>query len=145
MAGIDKIYGTVKQYKELRDWLYFCKKKKAKIILEKLWHDCNSGADEDDEIYPICSLSQRNDFWLLRNCPLAWVKSRIIKMYSRSPIVLKNKIYSRIEWQSREMDREEDQIYAKTREELTVMANILSKHAMEKFSENGTEYYVIKQ
>ena len=74
MAGIDKIYGTTKQYDEFHTWM-------AANAPEYLRHFYERGNYEDDFTRPIANLPESADRWLLDNCPLGWVVERIKEQY----------------------------------------------------------------
>lgn len=96
MAAIDKIYGTQKQYLELRDWL----------LENEVPIRCETGDmfNEDDELvvdYQVLLLSSRlytekgynkdhrpianflpeMDMWLMENCPIEFVQERLKEQY----------------------------------------------------------------
>lgn len=90
MAGIDKIYGTQRQYMELRDWLL---ENEVPIICE-ISSDYN---DENTELLPSAFLLSENGFnenyrpianflpemdeWLMENCPIDFVQKRLKEQY----------------------------------------------------------------
>lgn len=105
MAAIDKIYGTQKQYNELRNWLLENQKpiriaydynlvtingvlRKRNIIYKKVLptdylYDKN-GYDKLDR--PIANFPEKIDKWLLKNCKIEWLINKIKEQYN-----LKNK------------------------------------------------------
>lgn len=76
MAGIDKIYGTQYQYKELYDWLKVNRPSAIKYLYDRYGFM--------DEIRPISNFSDTQNAWLLVNCPLKWVTDRIKFQYGMS-------------------------------------------------------------
>jgi len=97
MAAIDKIYGTQKQYSELRNWL----KRNAKIMRIPIGITLYANGFEGEEEYitahpirflysvkgfnhscrPISNFPEKIDMWLLKNCPLKWVTDEIKEQY----------------------------------------------------------------
>ncbi len=74
MAGADKIYGTQKQYDELEVWL---KENAPKEMNFRLYPK----EDYPEEGRPISNFSERQDKWLLKNCPLPFVVNRLKEQY----------------------------------------------------------------
>lgn len=74
MAGIDKIYGTQKQYDELYNWLKENKPSALKYMYMK------DGWAPDDE-RPISNFTYGIDRWLMKNCPLEFVQARLKEQY----------------------------------------------------------------
>ena len=73
MAGIDKIYGTQKQYRDLKRWL----KKNKPVYLQYLY-------PEDGYplvARPISNFTEEADMWLFKNCPLSFVRERLAEQY----------------------------------------------------------------
>jgi hypothetical protein len=95
MAGIDKIYGTHKQYNELKKWLKENQKpikcrvgfnlfgnKETPIYKMVLPTEClypRNGYDKNER--PISNFPEAIDKWLLKNCNIEWVASRIKEQY----------------------------------------------------------------
>lgn len=73
MAAIDKIYGTTDQARELREWLA----RHYPKALDRLYPV--DGYNDDDR--PISNFLEEQDKWLLENCPLSWVVTRIKEQY----------------------------------------------------------------
>ena len=98
MAGIDKIYGTEKQYNQLHDWLkenqipINCKTGfdwdvERKCIIdqfEDVWPlDClYPKAEVYNKKQPISNFPSEIDFWLLKHCPLKFVIRRIKEQHN---------------------------------------------------------------
>jgi hypothetical protein len=82
MAAIDKIYGTRKQYIELRQWLH---KTGRKLHLTCMYDDIPRIDDQHKET-PISNFAcwMDRDLWL--NCPLEFVRERLIEQYNGEPI-----------------------------------------------------------
>ena len=75
MAGIDKIIGTRAQYWELRDWLE---------ENERFFRWAIASEDEyesETQRLTIANFSRVEDFYLWCNCPIPWVKARLIEQY----------------------------------------------------------------
>ena len=95
MAGIDTIYGTQKQYNELKRWL----KENQKPIKCRVGFDLvgnketpiyemvlpterlysRNGYDKNKR--PISNFPEAIDKWLLKNCKIEWVVNRIKEQY----------------------------------------------------------------
>jgi hypothetical protein len=74
MAGIDKIYGTQEQYKELRAFLV----KRHRYALKYLWpEDCYTPG----ETRVISNFPVKVDMWLLKYCKIPWVIEAIKEQY----------------------------------------------------------------
>lgn len=73
MAGIDKIYGTEKQYDMLKDWLAKNRPKYLKSLYPK----------GDTEIFPISCFSEEQDRDLKKNCPIRFVQKRLVEQYGK--------------------------------------------------------------
>ena len=71
MAGIDKIYGTDKQYEEFYGW---AKENRPEIL--KYFYPREGGSG------PITNLPEKEDMWLLKNCPIKFVVDRIKEQYA---------------------------------------------------------------
>ena len=80
MAAIDKIYGTNQEYAELKAWIYEHRKPYLKYFYpRKLGY-------ETKEPRAICNMPHSADRWLFQNCPLTWVRERILEQYGgRAP------------------------------------------------------------
>lgn len=98
MAGIDKIYGTQKQYNELKKWLIENQKpikiaydydmvtingiaRKRNItykeVLPSNYLYSRNGYDKNER--PISNFPEKIDKWLLKHCKIEWVVNRIKK------------------------------------------------------------------
>jgi hypothetical protein len=95
MAGIDKIYGTQKQYNEFKNWL----KENQKPIKCRVGYEFNGNKEKKiyDMLLPTECLYPRNgynkterpisnfpeaiDKWLLKNCKIEWVINEIKEQY----------------------------------------------------------------
>ena len=77
MAGIDKIYGTQKQYDQFITW---CKKHHRRKKLHKYFYPVE-GYEASKYERPITNFPKRHDMWLLKNCPFDWVTNRIKEQY----------------------------------------------------------------
>jgi len=73
MAGIDKIYGTQRQYLELEKWLNENNKKAIDELYPKDGYDKN--------YRPISNFSSVTDKWLKENCPIEFVQKRLKEQY----------------------------------------------------------------
>jgi len=99
MASIEKIYGTQKQYNELKLWL----EKNQKPIRCKTGFNINEYKIEtpiysfvlptnclydkygyNKDYRPISNFPENIDKWLLKTCPLNWVKNEIKKQYNKN-------------------------------------------------------------
>lgn len=95
MAGIDKIYGTQKQYNEFKNWLKenqkpikcrvgftLFKGKETPIYEMVLPTECLYFAHGYKKIErPISNFPEAIDRWLLKNCKIEWVIARIKEQY----------------------------------------------------------------
>lgn len=95
MAGIDKIYGTQKQYNEFKNWLKenqkpikcrvefsLFKGKETPIYKMVLPTEClypRNGYDKKER--PISNFPEVIDKWLLKNCKIEWVVNKIKEQY----------------------------------------------------------------
>ena len=70
MAAIDKIYGTPEQHRELTRWL-----ESSRPDLQPFLYP------EPVTMGPISNFPTWADRWLLDNCPLEWVITRIRDQY----------------------------------------------------------------
>lgn len=93
MSGIDKIYGTQKQFEEFKKWLT---ENEKPIRVKTGWNSENG--DEysfmlpsdylyDDEWYnedyrPISNFPTEIDAWLMNNCPLDFIQEGIKEQYN---------------------------------------------------------------
>lgn len=75
MAAIDKIYGTTEQFDELYDWL----EEHYQELLPCLYPRDGYTNDKDR---PISNFPVYADKWLMANCPLDWVKEKILEQYN---------------------------------------------------------------
>jgi len=77
MKGVDKIYGTRSQYKELRSW---CKQRR-KAITEICRHDPLDYFYDIDyqhsDIVVIADFPLSIDFYILQHCDMEWVQETI--------------------------------------------------------------------
>ena len=93
MAAIDKIYGTQKQYLELKNWLL----DNQKPIRSQVGWSSDTGDKYDDvlptdclydedgynkEHRPISNFGIEIDEWLIKNCPLDFVQEAIKNQYT---------------------------------------------------------------
>ena len=95
MAGIDKIYGTQKQYNEFKKWLkenqkpikcrvgsHLFKGKETPIYEMVMPIEClypRNGYDKNER--PISNFPEAIDKWLLKNCKIDWVVNKIKEQY----------------------------------------------------------------
>ena len=77
MAGIDKIYGTKKQWEELFVWLANNRPQYCKFLYSP-WGSVG-------EPMMISNFPPYADKWLWRNCPLPWVRARLADQYNGAP------------------------------------------------------------
>lgn len=82
MAGIDKIYGTQDQWRELREWL---KKYKPEYLKQVSTIFYIQEYDIKNDSGPISNFTKAADKWLFENCSLQWVVDSIRKKYSGDP------------------------------------------------------------
>lgn len=75
MAYIDKIYGTKKQWKQLRD--YLIKNNLAHWTEQMSTNPCSKG-----EVV-IANFYKFQDIYLIQNCPLDFVQNRLKEQYSK--------------------------------------------------------------
>ena len=75
MAGIDKIYGSVEQYKEFRSW---CESNNPSLL--KYFYPL---VDPWDGPYGQCitNFPTEEDLWLEQNCNIDWVLAAIKEQY----------------------------------------------------------------
>ena len=74
MAGIEKMYGTHKQYLELKKWL----KKNKPLALKEMYPE---EMYDDKSNRCIARFKTRTDMWLLEHCKIPWVLKRIRWQY----------------------------------------------------------------
>ncbi len=76
MAAIDELYGDYAQYKDLRGWVEIKMPGRARYFYEwpKEWQI-------DGDSHPIAHFPHEVDVALVRYCPLAWVRARILEQY----------------------------------------------------------------
>jgi hypothetical protein len=74
MAAVDKIYGTRDQYDEL--WFYVANQKP-----EYLNYFYTQYYETTKSVCAIALFPEEVDRWLLKNCPLQWVKDYIKDQY----------------------------------------------------------------
>lgn len=74
MAGIDKIYGSTEQWDEFYNWA----KENRPGILDYFYPRDDY---EDYSDRPITNLPEKEDMWLLDNCPIKFVTDRIKEQY----------------------------------------------------------------
>jgi len=81
MASIDKIYATPQQYAEWKSW---CSRNRKSLLHKSFdWaYRIRTGWPEDRE-FPLVCLSEKDDRWLVRHCPLPWVQERLREMYPK--------------------------------------------------------------
>ena len=77
MAGIDKVYGTPNQWWELNRWLRTrdCLRRANMYGLTVCFHH-----PAEMEV-AICNNSQEQDMWLMKHCPLRWLRARLKEQY----------------------------------------------------------------
>lgn len=96
MAGIDKIYGTQQQFNELKEWL-IKNQRPIKCLDSFEWDDKDNEVKNYEDVLPtdclynelgypknhrpISNFPENIDMWLLKNCPIKWVISRIKEQY----------------------------------------------------------------
>ena len=76
MAGIDKIYGSVDQYKEFRLW---CETHNKELL--KWFYPLNESCEGNQ---CITNFPTKQDKWLKHNCTLVWVIDALKEQYSKS-------------------------------------------------------------
>lgn len=74
MAAIDKLYGTNKQYHQLRGFLHIEKPEYKKYMYPE-------PPPVDDMAHAISCFPEFVDAWLLDNCNISWVKEQILDQY----------------------------------------------------------------
>ena len=74
MASIDKIYGTHPQREEFLAWILEHKPKAKVHFYEWLWEDV-------DQEHPITNFPEKVDRWLWVNCPIQFVRERLMEQY----------------------------------------------------------------
>ena len=77
MAGIDKIYGTTKEYDQFLTWVNLHAKRKD---LQRWFYPRNGWEDMDDR--PMTNLPCYIDKWVLKNCTIDWVIECLKEQYS---------------------------------------------------------------
>ena len=75
MASIDKIYGRTEQRDEFYAW---CKENKPEALgyFYQWWDEWNDGNE-----HPMTNFPEKIDKWLLENCSIDWVVTRIKEQY----------------------------------------------------------------
>lgn len=79
MAAIDKLYGNKDQYMEFSAW---CKANKPALLTRFYVYD--DEMDMPSEVFAVANFSEKDDAWLLANCPLEWVKKQIRAQYGEA-------------------------------------------------------------
>lgn len=87
MAGVDKLYGTEKEWQELFDWLRFRsgRVQYVRYLYIPQWMDWEVNPPRRIFSGEISNFPARVDKWLYKNCPLKWVKERIREQYNGAP------------------------------------------------------------
>lgn len=75
MAGIDKIYGSKTQLKNLRDWLTKNKPEYLRYVT------ILSDIPENEKVFAISNFPKEADLWLYLNCPIKTITDRIAFQY----------------------------------------------------------------
>ena len=75
MAAIDKIYGTTEEYDIFHKW---AKESRPEIL--KYFYPRNGYERPYDR--PMTNLPEKEDMWLLKNCPIEFVIKRIKEQYN---------------------------------------------------------------
>lgn len=79
MAGIDKIYGNLRNWIKLVNFLMIEKPEYLKHV--KTWE-----YDLDSEDVPIAHFTEKQDSWLWRHCKLQFVRERLKEQYSNTDL-----------------------------------------------------------
>ena len=85
MAGIDKIYGSQKEYLEFKNWLTENRPDALQYVYEE------KGFNEIDR--PISNFPENIDKWLMKNCSLNFIQVRLKEQYGKQykgPLSIKN-------------------------------------------------------
>lgn len=77
MAGIDKVYGTAAQWWELHRWLLAKRALHRANMYGLIWHE----GDDPNAEHVICNNSQEQDMWLMKHCPIKWLRARLKRQY----------------------------------------------------------------
>ncbi len=73
----DKIYGTLEQYNEFRHWI-----NKNKPEAWRYFYEWDNWTNEiTHEIRPLALFPEEVDTWLLKHCPIPWVRRAIKDQY----------------------------------------------------------------
>jgi hypothetical protein len=75
MAAIDKIYGSTQEYDEFYTWLREHEPEFTKHFYPRNGYKNNMSR-------PITNFPMYVDKWLMANCPIEWVKERILEQYN---------------------------------------------------------------
>lgn len=75
MAAIDKIYGSTQEYDEFYAWI---EENNPKL----LYHFYQRDGYLDNESRPITNFPTWADKWLMKHCPIKFVKDRIAEQYN---------------------------------------------------------------
>ena len=75
MAAIDKIYGSTEQYDIFYEWAEVNKPQILKYFYPR------DGYEKPND-RPITNLSEKEDMWLLKHCPIEFVTKRIKEQYN---------------------------------------------------------------
>jgi len=78
MAACDNLYGNKKEWKELHDFLAKTNPKWIKLYMKN--------EPEGDEEERICYIADIQG-WLMKNCPLEWVKERLEDNFSIQTLI----------------------------------------------------------
>lgn len=90
MAAIDKIYGSPKEWKELRDFLLKNKPEYLRFMYSKpccTYHGDDHNDDHNDRLsdlydFPLSNFSEEADVYLINHCPLKFITAAIKDQYS---------------------------------------------------------------
>lgn len=74
MAGVDKLYGTMEQYEELKAWL----KKNKRYYLRYMFRLCDMDLEGVEE-FSLGNFGGNPMKWLSQNCPIEWVKEQCLE------------------------------------------------------------------
>ena len=87
MAGVDKIFGTVKQFYELKAWLDRCPVEGQHLKMN-LYYPPKIAKGTDEMV--IANFTTAQDVWLIQNCPIDWMQERLQQQYGFGYEAIKN-------------------------------------------------------
>ncbi len=114
MAGIDRMYGSTKQYDKFKRWL-------RKYNRDLLCFFYQRDGCEDDNDRPMTNFPFWTDVWLYRNCDLDFVRKNLLEQYNEKSLESPNKTIKkdiRVYEDSLKFQKEQVEYYEETLKKL---------------------------